>query len=51
MPTESALELRMILSKWYELPVIEREHIIATRLAEGMIEGLVHKEAYERARK
>jgi len=48
---ESALELRIILSEWYKLPVIEREHIIATRLAEGLIEGLMQKEAYNSARK
>lgn len=48
---ESAIALKMTLEDWYNLPVIEREHIVATRIAEALIENLVQKEAVENARK
>lgn len=48
---EAALDLKMPLGEWYDLPLIEREQIVATRIAKVLIEGLVTKDAVERAKR
>jgi hypothetical protein len=48
---EASLHLKMTLDEWYTLPLIEREQIIATRIAEKIVDGLVQKDAYDSARK
>ena len=48
---EAALAMRFTLEKWYKLPLIEREHIIATRVADKWIENVMSKQAVEDAKK
>lgn len=47
---EAALAMRFTLEKWYRLPLIEREQIIATRVADKWIENVMMKQAVKDAK-
>lgn len=48
---EAAIATGRTLEEWYKLPLIEREYIIATRLADKWIESLMIDDAVSEANK
>ena len=46
---EAAVDTNRTLEDWYALPLIEREHIIAVRIANRWIESLMMDEAVKKA--
>jgi len=47
---EAALDMRTTLEDWYKLPLIEREHIIAVRVAGRWLDNVMVDEAVRKAK-
>jgi len=48
---EAAVDMRITLEDWYKLPLIEREHIIAVRVAGRWLENVMTEDAVKEAQK
>lgn len=46
---EAAVDMRMTLENWYKLPLIEREHIIAVRVAGRWLDNVMVADAVKEA--
>ena len=46
---ESAVDMKMTLEDWYKLPLIEREHIVATKVAGRWLESIMIDDAVNEA--
>jgi len=47
---EAAVEMRITLESWYKLPLIEREHIIAVRVASNWLENVMVDDVMKKAK-
>jgi hypothetical protein len=48
---DAAVGMKITLEGWYRLPLIEREQIIASKLANRWIDNLIQEYAVEEARR
>lgn len=48
---ETAVDMNMRLEKWYRLPLIEREQLVATRIADKLIDYIQSREEIKKYRK